>query len=126
MATFYSEIPGTAPAIGPYSKVATSNGFAFLSGQVGLDPTTTKLVEGGIEAETTQTLKNIETLLTHLKLSFPKVVKATIFLTDMRHFQVVNRIYEAALGGHKPVRSTVAVVELPAKALIEIEMIVEL
>lgn len=120
---FYSELPNTPQAIGPYSVAAEANGLVFLSGQIPLDPATKELVAGGIEVQTTQVLKNIEAALSGLDLKFSNVLKTTIFLTTMDHFQAVNKLYEEKLGGAKPARSTVAVAGLPRGCLVEIEMI---
>ncbi len=121
--TLYSEVPKAPKAVGPYSPAVSANGFLFLSGQVGLDPSTGSLVEGGIEPQTTQALKNLAAVLSHAGSSFDRVVKTTIFLTSMSDFQVVNTVYAAILGNHRPARSTYAVAGLPLGALVEIEMI---
>jgi 2-iminobutanoate/2-iminopropanoate deaminase len=97
--------------------------MVFLSGQVGLNPTTGQLIGASIEEQTPQALTNLKAVLTELGLSFTDVVKTTIFLTDLGNFQTVNKIYGEALGGHKPARSTFQVSALPLGALVEIEMI---
>lgn len=124
--TMYSEVPHAPKAVGPYSPAVSGNGLLFLSGQVGLDPSTGALVEGGIEAQTAQALKNLSAVLTHAGLSFDRVVKTTIFLTSMTDFQVVNTVYATTLGNHRPARSTFAVAGLPLGALVEIEMVAAL
>jgi 2-iminobutanoate/2-iminopropanoate deaminase len=123
---YISEIPGAPKAVGPYSPATKAGGFAFLSGQIPLDPDTGVIVEGGIEAQARQVMKNISAVLTHMGLRFEQVAKTTIFLTDLSHFQKVNAIYEEALQGCKPARSTIQVSALPKDALVEIEMIVAL
>ena len=120
---FISEVPNTPAAIGPYSKAAKFGDLVFLSGQIGLDPRTGKLVEGGIEAQTKQVLTNAEAVLAATGASFASVIKTTIFLTDLSHFATVNALYEEALKGAKPARSTVQVAGLPAGAIVEIEMV---
>ena len=118
-----SDAPNAPKAIGPYSQATVANGFAFISGQIPLEPVSGKIVDGGIEAQTTQVLSNLAAILSHLGLGFHDVVKSTIFLTDLKHFQTVNGIYEQALGGAKPARATFQVAGLPREALVEIEMI---
>ena len=110
-------------AIGPYSHAVDIGGLLFCSGQIPLDPTTMKLVEGGIEEQACQVFSNIRAVLEAGNSTLDDVVKTTIFLADMADFPVVNGIYAEAFGGHKPARSTVAVAGLPLGALIEIECI---
>jgi 2-iminobutanoate/2-iminopropanoate deaminase len=119
------DIPNAPAAVGPYSPAVLAKDFAFLSGQIPLDPNTGKLIGGGIEQQTQQVLKNIGAVLKHLGLTFADVVKSTIFLTDLGSFATVNGIYSDALGTAKPARSTIQVAALPLEALIEIEMIVQ-
>jgi 2-iminobutanoate/2-iminopropanoate deaminase len=114
-----------APApIGPYSQAVAAGPYAFFSGQVGLDPTTKKLVKGGVEEQTRQAMANLAAVLAAAGLTFADVVKTTLFLTDMNDFAAVNTIYgESFEGGPVPARSTVAVAALPAGARFEIEAI---
>jgi 2-iminobutanoate/2-iminopropanoate deaminase len=97
--------------------------MVFISGQIPLHPTTGQLVGGDIKAQTEQVLSNLRAVLTGVGLSFSDVVKTTIFLTDLANFQAVNELYSAALGDHKPARSTFQVSALPREAAVEIEMI---
>jgi len=115
-------------AIGPYSQgVATEGGrTVYLSGQIALDPATGQIVEGGVEAETKQVMKNIEALLKEVGANFEHVVKTTIFLKDFNDFATVNQLYGAHFPKNPPARSTVEVVRLPRDAKIEIECIVSL
>jgi 2-iminobutanoate/2-iminopropanoate deaminase len=110
-------------AIGPYSQAIEIGEWVFCSGQIGLDPTTGKIVEGGIEAETRRAMANIRGVLEACGLRFEDVVKTTIFLTDLRDFEIVNRIYGEHLSAPFPARSTVQVAALPRGARIEIEAI---
>jgi len=112
-------------AIGPYSQAIRSGDLLFTSGQVGFDPATGVLVEGGIEAETRQVLRNLKAVLTAAELGFDDVVKTTIFLADMADFATVNTLYAEAFADSAapPARSTVQVAELPRKARVEIELI---
>jgi len=116
------EVSGAPKPVGPYSTAMISGGFAFLSGQLGLDPATGKLADG-VEAQAKQSLANIRAVLTELKLSFNDVVKTTIFLTDLKTFQTVNTLYGEAMGDHRPARSTIQVAALPLGGVVEIEVI---
>ena len=118
------EVPNAPKAVGPYSPAVIAGDYVFLSGQIPIDPATGKLVEGGIEEQTHQVMRNIEAVLTHLKIEFGSIVKTTIFLSDLSNFQTVNGIYEKWLNGIKPARSTIQVAALPLGSLVEIEAIV--
>ena len=119
----FDSIPGAPKAVGPYSPAVRVGNMVYLSGQVGLNPESSQLVGTDIESQTGQVLKNLETVLAGVGLSFKDVVKSVIFLTDLSHFQTVNKIYGERLHGHKPARSTIQVSALPLGAIIEIEMI---
>ena len=123
MTNYVTDIPGAPKAVGPYSPAVVSDPFVFLSGQIGLDPSTGQMVEGGVEAQTVRVLTNIKAMLDHLGLDFGNVVKTTIFLTNMADFKAVNEIYASWLGESRPARSTVAVSGLPLGAVVEIEML---
>jgi 2-iminobutanoate/2-iminopropanoate deaminase len=111
-------------AIGPYSQAVAAGGYVFTSGQIGLDPTTGELVDGGIEAQTRQVMANLAAVLAAAGLTFADVVKTTIFLIDMNDFATLNAVYgESFEDGPKPARSTVAVAALPRGARVEIEAI---
>ncbi|HHW00363.1 MAG TPA: RidA family protein [Clostridiaceae bacterium] len=111
-------------AIGPYSHaVDTGLGLIFTSGQIPVDPATGEIVEGGIEAQTEQVFANLRAVLEAAGSSFDKVVKATVFLQDMKDFAVVNGIYAKYLGTDAPARSAVQVAGLPKGSLVEIEVI---
>ena len=113
-----------APApIGPYSQAIHAGSWIFCSGQVAIDPATGKLVEGGVEAQARQVMKNIDALLEAAGASFKDVVKTTIYLVDMADFATVNPIYGERFGRTPPARSTVAVAALPLGARVEIEVI---
>ena len=118
--------PNVPAAVGPYSQAVRSGSLLFCSGQIPINPATGKIEAQDVEGQAKQVLSNIEALLQSQGSDFSRVVKATVFLKDMADFPKVNPIYEAAFGGHKPARSTVAVAGLPLGALIEIEVIVEL
>ena len=110
-------------AIGPYSQGIETNGFLFTAGQIGLDPATMKIVEGGIDAQAGRVFDNLKAVLNAAGLEFADVVKTTVYLTSMANFPAMNAIYAARFGEHRPARSTVGVAELPAGALVEIDVI---
>ena len=111
-------------AIGPYSHaIDTGLGLIFTSGQIPVDPATGEIVEGGIEAQTEQVFANLKAVLEAAGSSFDKVVKATVFLQDMKDFATVNGIYAKYLGTDAPARSAVQVAGLPKGSLVEIEVI---
>ena len=117
----------SAPAaIGPYSQAVRVGDFLYTSGQVGLDPATGALVEGGIDAQTTRVLENLKAVLEAAGVDFVHVVKTTVFLKSMGDFAAMNAIYGkyfAPEGVVAPARSTVEVARLPKDALVEIEAI---
>jgi len=112
-----------AKAIGPYSAAIETGDLVFVSGQIPLDSTTGKLVDGDISAQARQCLENLKTILSAAGLSFAHVVKTTIFLTNMGDFAAVNEAYKGYVGEPFPARSTIAVAALPMDARVEIEMI---
>lgn len=118
---------GKAPAaIGPYSQGNRAGDTVYLSGQLGIDPATGKLAEGGVGAQARQSLKNIQALLAEVGATEKNVVKTTVFLTSMADFKEVNEAYAAVFNADCPARSCVAVKELPLNGLVEIEAIVVL
>jgi 2-iminobutanoate/2-iminopropanoate deaminase len=110
-------------AIGPYSVGIRAFPWVFCSGQAGIDPKTGELVQGGIEAETRQTLQNIKSVLEAAGSSLSQVVKTTVFLKDMADFTRMNAIYAEFFSGNPPARSTVQVAALPKGAAVEIDAI---
>lgn len=113
-------------AIGPYSQAIRSGDLLFASGQVGFDPASGLLVEGGISAQTERVLANVSAVLAAAGLTFAHVVKTTVFLKSMNDFATMNALYAAAFapeGVVPPARSTVEVARLPKDALVEIEVI---
>jgi len=113
-------------AIGPYSQAVRVGDFLYTSGQVGLDPATGVLVQGGIEAQTTRVLENLKAVLEAAGVDIVHVVKTTVFLKDMNDFAAMNAIYGKYFtpeGVVAPARSTVEVARLPKDALVEIEAI---
>jgi len=112
------------PPVGPFSPAVRSGDFIFFSGQVGVDPATGKLVDGGVEAEARQLFRNLATLLEAAGKSFGDVVRAGVFLTDITDFAEVNAVYAGEFEPAFPARTTVAVAALPLGARIEIELLV--
>jgi 2-iminobutanoate/2-iminopropanoate deaminase len=116
---------GAPAAIGPYSQAIRSGDLLFASGQVGFDPVTGLVVEGGMPAQIERVLANIEALLTAAGLGFADVVKTTVFLKNMDDFATMNAAYAkrfAPEGSTPPARSTIEVARLPKDALVEIEI----
>ena len=110
-------------AVGPYSQAVRVGGLVYTAGQIPLVPNTTQLIEGDIEAQTQQVMKNLAAVLTAAGTSLDHVVKTTIFLTNMADFSTVNRVYGSFFGNEPPARSTVQVAALPLNASIEIEVV---
>ena len=109
-------------AIGPYSQAIRTDSMVFTAGQAGLDPATGELVEGGIEAQTRQTLTNLKQVLEASDSGLNYVVKTTVFLKDMNDFAKMNAVYGEFFSQNPPARSTIAAA-LPKNALVEIEVI---
>jgi 2-iminobutanoate/2-iminopropanoate deaminase len=114
---------GAPSAIGPYSQGITGDGLVFCSGQIGLDPATGDLVEGGVEAQTERALRNLTAVLDAAGCAFADVVKTTLFLADIADFAAVNAVYATFMPDPPPARSTFAVGALPKGALVEVEAI---
>jgi len=108
-------------AVGPYSQGIAAGGFVFCAGQLGLDPATGQLVEGGVVAEAERALANLRAVLGAAGCTLADVVKTTIFLADMSDYGAVNEAYATFMADPPPARSTFAVGELPRGARIEIE-----
>lgn len=109
--------------IGPYSQAVAAGNLLFISGQVPINPATGELVMGSIQEEATQVMKNLEAVLKEAGADFSKVVKTSIFLSDMQLFGAVNEIYATYFTGNFPARETVAVKTLPRSVNVEISMI---
>jgi 2-iminobutanoate/2-iminopropanoate deaminase len=113
-----------APApIGPYSQAIRVDGFVFCSGQLGVNPATGTIVEGGVAAQARQALDNLAAVLRSADLTLESIVKTTIFLVDMNDFAAVNAVYGERMGTPPPARSTIAVAALPLGGRVEIEAI---
>ncbi len=113
-----------APApIGPYNQAVRTGNLLFISGQIALIPGTDELSNATIAEETTQVMKNLQSVLSAEGVDFSAVVKTTIFLSGMEHFAEVNKVYGSYFSGEFPARETVAVKGLPRNVNVEISMI---
>ncbi|MEI6729015.1 MAG: RidA family protein [bacterium] len=108
--------------VGPYSQAVKAGEFIFCSGQIGLVPETSQIIEGGVKAQTVQIFANIIEVLKAAGASLEDVVKAQIFLKDISDFAEVNKIYAEFFSDHKPARDTVEVASLPLNTLVEISI----
>jgi 2-iminobutanoate/2-iminopropanoate deaminase len=110
-------------AIGPYSQAIQYGDFLFVSGQIAIDPKTGNIIEGDIEAQTEQVLKNISAIIAAAGMSLQNTVKCTCFLKDMNDFVRFNAVYENYFGENPPARETVEVARLPKDVLVEVSAI---
>ncbi len=110
-------------AIGPYSQAVEYNNLIFCSGQIALDPESGEMVDGGIENETKRVMENLKAVATAAGSGMDKVLKTTIYLTDLSNFQIVNKIYGSYFTENPPARATIEVKSLPKGAQVEIEMV---
>jgi 2-iminobutanoate/2-iminopropanoate deaminase len=110
-------------AVASYSQAIDTGGYLFCAGQIGLDPTTNEIVEGGVAAEAERALHNLIAVLDAAGLTFSDVVKTTCFLADINDFAAFNEVYGKFMPTPPPARSTFAVAALPKGARVEIEAI---
>ena len=110
-------------AIGPYSQAIEVNGFVYASGQLPIDPATGNFPEGGVAAQTRQSILNAENILQAVGTDLKHVVKTTVYLADMADFGAMNEVYAQFFSEPFPARSAVAVKDLPKGALVEIEVL---
>ena len=110
-------------AVGPYSHAVKVGNLLFLSGQVGLDPATNALVEGGIREQTRQVMENLSVIIRESGFSLGDVVKTTCYLSDMNNFQAFNEEYAVYFGKILPARETVEISRLPKDGLVEVSLI---
>ena len=122
----YVETSAAPEAIGPYSQAVVSGGMVYCSGQIPFDPRTMQQVQGGIEAQTDQVLKNLAAVLEAAGSSLSRVVKTTVFLKDMDDFAAMNAVYARHFGDHRPARAAVQAARLPRDVDVEIECVAEL
>lgn len=110
-------------AIGPYNQAILVDKTLYVSGQLGLDPVTMKMVPGGVEEEAIQALNNMYMILRRANADFGDVIKTTVLLKDMNDFELVNKIYEQCFKDHQPARMAFQVAALPKDGLVEIEAV---
>ena len=110
--------------VGPYNQAVMVKNTLYISGQVALNPTNNELIQGSIDEESHQIMKNIESILREAGLDFKNVVRSKIYLTDMSNFSKVNEVYGSYFEkGHEPARTTIEVSGLPLGVDVEIDMI---
>jgi len=110
-------------ALGPYSQAIKHNGLVFISGQIPIDPESGEILTGNIGKQTVRVLHNLAAILKEAGSAPEKVLKTTVFLTDMNDFTEMNQAYAEFFGDHKPARATVEVSRLPRDVSVEIEMV---
>ncbi len=110
-------------AVGPYSQAIEANGLVFCSGQLPIDPATGAFVEGGIKEQTYQSITNAKAVLCAAGLDLSKVVKTTVYLSDMSYFADMNEVYAQFFKEPFPARSAITVKTLPKNAMVEVECI---
>ncbi len=114
----------SAPAaIGPYSQAIVAGDLVFTAGQIPLDPASMEIVGGDVAAQTDRVMKNLAAVLESAGSSLQRVVKTTVFLSDMNDFPTMNEVYGRHFGEHRPARSTVQVARLPKDVRVEIDVI---
>lgn len=120
--------PDAPKAIGAYSQAVAVDGgrLLFISGQLGMDPTSMNLIAGGVAAEAAQAMKNIGAILKTAGGDYSSIVKATIYLADINDFAAVNEVYAACFSSDPPARAAFAVAALPKAARVEIETVAAL
>ena len=117
--------PELAPPVGPFSQAVKIDGFLFLSGQVAQDPTTGKVVEGGIVPETERVFQNLSAVLKTAGKGFDDVVRAGAYLTNMSDYAALNGIYAKHFTQPFPARTVIGVAALPLGACVEIDLVVK-
>ena len=115
--------PSAPAAIGPYSHGVWAGDLLYLSGQTPIDPATTRLVEGDVEAQTHRVFDNLKGALEDAGLTMGDVIKCNVYLTDMANFPAMNAAYQMCFTSPFPARTTVAVAGLPLGAAVEIEIV---
>jgi 2-iminobutanoate/2-iminopropanoate deaminase len=110
-------------AVGPYSQAMRVGNMVFTSGQIALDPKTGVMTGETVAEQAELVLSNLRALLEAAGSGMNKVIKTTVFLTDMDNFAGMNAVYEKHFGDHRPARSTIAVRSLPKNAIVEIEAV---
>ena len=119
----YVATPDAPKAIGPYSQAVKANGLVYTSGQIALDPATGNLVEGSFEEQVHRVFRNLEAVLKEAGSSFDRVLKATVYVTDLGNFQALNTLDAEYFGDHKPARTTIQASALPKGGAVEIDLV---
>ena len=119
----YISTPDAPAAIGPYSQGIKTAGFVYTSGQIALDPATGNLVDGSFEEQVHRVFRNLEAILRAGGSDFSRVIKATVYVTDLGNCGTLYSIYASYFGDHKPARTTVEVPKLPKGGAVEIDLI---
>jgi 2-iminobutanoate/2-iminopropanoate deaminase len=110
-------------AVGPYNQAIRCGQFVYASGQIALDPASGEITGNDVQAQTHRVIQNLQAVLEAAGASLQSVVKTTVFLVNMGDFQAMNAVYASYFGDVPPARSTIAVAELPRRALVEIECV---
>lgn len=110
-------------AIGPYNQAIVHGDLVWCSGQIAIDPATGNVVEGDVAAQTRQVFENLAAVLAAAGSGLDRVLKTTVFLSDMANFAAMNTVYAERMGGWRPARSTVAAAGLPRNVLVEIDCV---
>jgi 2-iminobutanoate/2-iminopropanoate deaminase len=117
--------PELAPPVGPFSQAVDAGGFIYFSGQVGQDPTTGKVVAGGIAAEADRIFQNLSAVLKAAGKRFDDVVRAGVYLTNLGDYATFNGIYARHFSQPFPARTVIGVAALPLGACVEIDLVVK-
>lgn len=112
-------------AIGPYSQAILVDGTLYLAGQIALDPSSGKLVEGGIEIQTRRVMQNLNAVLDAAGYQFDDVVQTQVFLSNLNHYKAMNSVYATYFEERPPARAVVEVARIPRDALVEIMMVAQ-
>lgn len=119
----YVATPNAPAAIGPYSQAVKANGLVFTSGQIALDPASGNLIDSSFEDQVHRVFRNLEAVLKEAGSGFDKVLRATVYVTDLGNFAALNAIYAQYFGDHKPARTTIQAAALPKGGAVEIDLI---
>jgi 2-iminobutanoate/2-iminopropanoate deaminase len=112
-------------AIGPYSQAILVDGTLYLAGQIALDPSSGKLVEGGIEVQTRRVMQNLNAVLDAAGYQFDDVVQTQVFLSNLNHYKAMNSVYATYFEERPPARAVVEAARIPRDALVEIMMVAQ-
>ena len=112
-------------AIGPYSQAILVDGTLYLAGQIALDPSSGKLVEGGIEVQTRRVMQNLNAVLNAAGYQFDDVVQTQVFLSNLNHYKAMNSVYATYFDERPPARAVVEAARIPRDALVEIMMVAQ-